>query len=239
MLDQVSLAWTSQYGRRRWISSITAWRFAPGLSFTTMYVVCPLSSGVTAWIDCRSVNATGAVVKRKAAAFGAPMIFMRCPMNSRQSPISKTPQRLVAESSSMTYGPLRKVLQVSFHHVPRHAPLGEMFHAVHLHPFLHAVGQRHADEPDDQVVGALHAIHRAHAVHVRVGKRAGEVDVGRVLGGDPDLGVEVVDRDRGVVEQPQEEAALHQHQRHREPHPANGDEEPQLVVQENLAPGRS
>jgi hypothetical protein len=61
-----------------------------------------------------------------------------------------------------------------------------------------------------------------------------EVDVRRVVRRHPQVGVDLLDRQRGVVHQPEEQADLHEHQRHREGDAGDGDHEAQLVVQQRF-----
>src|SRR6267378_3857243 len=61
-----------------------------------------------------------------------------------------------------------------------------------------------------------------------------EVHVGSVLRGNPEVGVDVLDGDRGVVEKAEEQADLEQHQEHREGHAGDRDGEAGAVVQESL-----
>ena len=96
------------------------------------------------------------------------------------------------------------------------------------------VGRATRHEPDDQVIGAGHPGHRPDPLDVRLGKCVREVDVRGVPRRDPEVGVRLLDRDRGVGEQPLEQPDLDEHQRHGEGDAHHRDRKPGLVMEQNL-----
>src|SRR6516162_7656392 len=62
----------------------------------------------------------------------------------------------------------------------------------------------------------------------------GKIDVGRVVRGHPQIGVQVTDGHGGVIQESYEQPNLHQHQRDGEGHAGNSNEETQLIVQQVL-----
>ncbi len=120
-------------------------------------------------------------------------------------------------------------------HLPGQVPAREVVERVDEAPFLGAARQLDVHERDDEVVGAGDPGHAADAQDRRLRERVREVHVGRLVRRHPDVGVGVPDRHRRLVEQPHEEADLHQHQRHRERDAGDGDDEAGPVVEEVLA----
>jgi hypothetical protein len=128
-----------------------------------------------------------------------------------------------------------QILEVALAHVPRQVPACEILERVHQSSFLRAARQGDVHEPDDQVVGALDAGGRAHALHGVLAERMREVDVRRVARRHPEIGWDVLDGDRGVVEQSKEQPDLNEHQGDGEGDAGHRDQEAQLVVQQVLA----
>ena len=63
-------------------------------------------------------------------------------------------------------------------------------------------GSETVDEPDDQVVGPLNTFDRTDSLEVGFWEGVGEVDVGRVMGDDPEVGVHPIDRHRALASRP-------------------------------------
>ena len=124
-------------------------------------------------------------------------------------------------------------LDVALGHRPRQTPARGIVDAVDDHRLLGASRELDADEDHLEVVGRGDARHRAHAIHVCVGEVVREVDVRRVLRGDPQVGVGAIDGDGGVLQEPAEESDLHEHQRHREGDADERDHELAAVVHEH------
>ena len=118
-----------------------------------------------------------------------------------------------------------EVQRIAGDDVPGKAPAGEVLQGIDDRRLLRPAGQGHRHEPDDQVVGAEHARDRPDPLHVRLGEGVGEVDIRRVPRGHPEVGVEPLDRDRGALQHPQEDADLDDDQHDRERDPGDGRQE--------------
>ncbi len=131
-------------------------------------------------------------------------------------------------------GATAQVADVAGFDVPGHPPAREVLEPVDQHALLGAVGQREVQELNEQVVGALDAGHRAHALDEPLRETVCEVDVRGVARGHPEVGLDVIDGDRGVVEDPQEKTDLDEDEGHGEGDAGDRHRRAQLVVQEVL-----
>ena len=120
-------------------------------------------------------------------------------------------------------------------HLPGQVPGREVLEGVDEAAFLGSGGELDVHELHDQVVGPRHPGHAAHPQHVGLREGVGEVHVGRLSRGHPDVGVAVLDGHGALAEKAHEQADLHEHQGHREGHPGDGDGEAETIVEEVLA----
>jgi hypothetical protein len=129
-------------------------------------------------------------------------------------------------------GSAPQIVDVARRDVPGKTPSAEVRERVDDGGLLRPGRQRDVHEGEYEVVGALDAGRRAHALDAGLRKLVHEIEVGCVLRGDPEIGREVLDGDGRVVEDADEQADLHENQADRKSDAGHRDEVQVLVVKQ-------
>ena len=152
------------------------------------------------------------------------MILSRRPWNSRVIADRERSEPALGRLVEHHEPPAPQIGRTSLDDIPGKRPAAEIFQAVIDDRFLGPGGQCNHGVPDDEVVGPGHAGNRPHALDVGLGERVAEIDVGRVAGHHPEVGVELLDRDAGVLQEPEEEPHLDQDECDGKAHAQHGGE---------------